>query len=243
MKQKLIKQFENGTDFSICVIDMQNGTYVVTEYDFVNKKHELKGKYNDKKQALMVAKEINKSFKLLNETQLRKIIKESIKKVLREYIDPVSGVEVVKGEENFNIPQQISPQQAAYNQQYDKWEQEMNRLPSQHNPQERQQCLQRLLNNIQNVSLPSVLKLNDQQKLQYTQNIIQICSNFVKQAQQDQGINHLSKQDKWNIFQEYNDILLDVAEYMNSIQDQRYKNPNLVNTIQQLRQNIHQIMS
>ena len=72
MKQKLIKQFENGTDFSICVIDMQNGTYVVTEYDFVNKKHELKGKYNDKNQALMVAKEINKSFKVLNESQLRR---------------------------------------------------------------------------------------------------------------------------------------------------------------------------
>jgi major membrane immunogen (membrane-anchored lipoprotein) len=84
MKQKLIKQFENGTDFSICVIDMQNGTYVVTEYDFVNKKHELKGKYNDKNQALMAAKEINKSFKVLNESQLRKIIKESIKKVLNE---------------------------------------------------------------------------------------------------------------------------------------------------------------
>lgn len=82
MKQKLIKQFENGTDFSICVIDMQNGTYVVTEYDFVNKKHELKGKYNDKNQALMVAKEINKSFKVLNESQLRKIIKESINNVL-----------------------------------------------------------------------------------------------------------------------------------------------------------------
>ncbi len=39
MKNKLIKQYENDTDFSICVWEMKNGYYAVTTYDRVTKKH------------------------------------------------------------------------------------------------------------------------------------------------------------------------------------------------------------
>ena len=91
MKQRLVKQFENGTDFSVCVIQLENGIYAVTEYDFVNKKHELKGKYKDEAEAIVAAKEINRSFMnenkrsvRLKESQLRDIVKETIKNVLKE---------------------------------------------------------------------------------------------------------------------------------------------------------------
>lgn len=91
MKQKLIKQFENGTDFSVCVIALENGTYVVTIYDFVKKQHDLKGKYTNANEALDAARKINQGFMepkkrtiRLNESQLKQVIRESIKKVLKE---------------------------------------------------------------------------------------------------------------------------------------------------------------
>ena len=100
MKSKLIKQFENDTDFSICVFQMENGQYVVTEYDFVDKKHQVKGKFNNETEALMTAKKLNNSFKEtkqqihINERKLQKIIKESVKKVLKESTFSLSPNEI-----------------------------------------------------------------------------------------------------------------------------------------------------
>lgn len=92
---KLIKKLENGTDFMVCIHEMNSGKFVVTIYDYVNRTHEKQGSYDDYDEALSVAKNLNDQYKIdentvkLSESKLRKIVSESVKKVLSErYLEP-----------------------------------------------------------------------------------------------------------------------------------------------------------
>lgn len=91
---KLIKRFENNTDFDVCVWLVKSGKYVVTTYDIVNKTHEKQGSFDSSEEAIKSAEQINKGYIFenkqsikLNESTLRKIVAESVKKVLKEEVD------------------------------------------------------------------------------------------------------------------------------------------------------------
>lgn len=60
---RLLKHYENGTDFDVCVYEMSSGKYVVTVYDFVYRKHEVKGRFDDFNESNIFAKKINNGFK------------------------------------------------------------------------------------------------------------------------------------------------------------------------------------
>lgn len=94
---KLIKKLENGTDFMVCIHEMNSGKFVVTIYDYVNRTHEKQGAYDDYNEALSVAKSLNDQYKIdentvkLSESQLRSMIAESVKGILNEIGDTPAG--------------------------------------------------------------------------------------------------------------------------------------------------------
>ena len=91
---KLIKRIENGSDFDVCVWLVKSGKYVVTTYDKVNKTHEKEGSFDSPEEAIRSAEQINKGYMFeseqpikLNDSQLREIVAESVKKILKEEYD------------------------------------------------------------------------------------------------------------------------------------------------------------
>ena len=98
---KLVKRLENGTDFDVCVFLLKSGKYAVTVYDNVNRTHEKQDVFDDLADALVLAKKLNKNYRIdesktnkgmkknvvkLNEATLKKMIAESVKKALKESI-------------------------------------------------------------------------------------------------------------------------------------------------------------
>lgn len=98
---KLVKRLENGTDFDVCVFLLKSGKYAVTVYDNVNRTHEKQDVFDDLADALVLAKKLNKNYRIdesktnkgmkknvvkINENTLRQIVAESVKKVLKEGI-------------------------------------------------------------------------------------------------------------------------------------------------------------
>lgn len=94
---KLVKRLENGTDFDVCVFLLKSGKYAVTVYDNVDRTHEKQDVFDDLADALVLAKKLNKNYRIdesktnkgmkknvvkINENTLRKIVAESVKKVL-----------------------------------------------------------------------------------------------------------------------------------------------------------------
>jgi len=93
MGNKLIKTYETPTDFTICVYQSEkSGRFAVTTYDCVTEKHSDVKWYATMEEAMADANsrangyELDESKKTirLNESQLRKIVKESVKRVLME---------------------------------------------------------------------------------------------------------------------------------------------------------------
>lgn len=62
---KLVKRFENDTDFDVCVFKDDRHHYI-TIYDCVSQKHTLKKKYTtvNEKNVLADAEELNNSYKI-----------------------------------------------------------------------------------------------------------------------------------------------------------------------------------
>lgn len=89
---KLVKKLENETDFIICIFLMKSGKYVVTIYDSVGRTHEKQGTYNNYEDALAAAKRINGQYQIkencirISESQIRKMVSECVKKILKESI-------------------------------------------------------------------------------------------------------------------------------------------------------------
>ena len=63
-KANLLKQYENDTDFTICLYQMPNGVFVVTEYDFVKQKHKKIGEFKTFDTADEFAEKENEKFKI-----------------------------------------------------------------------------------------------------------------------------------------------------------------------------------
>ena len=61
-KPKLLKQYENDSDFIICVYEMPNNTFAVTSYDTIDRKHKKEKEFNTFEEALSFAKKINKEY-------------------------------------------------------------------------------------------------------------------------------------------------------------------------------------
>lgn len=96
MSNKLIKTFETPTDFTICVYQNQkNGRFAVTTYDNVSEKHDDVKWYQNAEEAMSDAEyrsgqyDLNEGVKTkqtirLNESQLRQVVTEAVKRLLSE---------------------------------------------------------------------------------------------------------------------------------------------------------------
>lgn len=61
---KLIKQYENGTDFTVCVWESKKGDFPVTTFDTVSRKHFDVDRFTNQDDAIKAARKRNNAYKI-----------------------------------------------------------------------------------------------------------------------------------------------------------------------------------